>query len=125
MDELIYREEVFQIIGAAIEVHKVLGSGFLEAVYQEALEYELSLRKTPFVSQQPLKIQYKTHILNKEYIADLVCFDSIIVELKALQRLTGHEESQIINYLKAAGMRVGLLINFGSSGKLEWKRLVL
>lgn len=125
MDELIYREEVFQIIGAAIEVHKILGSGFLEAVYQEALEYELSLRKTPFVSQQPLKIQYKTHILNKEYIADFVCFDSIIVELKALQRLTGHEESQIINYLKATGMRVGLLINFGSSGKLEWKRLVL
>lgn len=122
---MIYREEVFQIIGAAIEVHKILGSGFLEAVYQEALEYELSLRKTPFVSQQPLKIQYKTHILNKEYIADLVCFDSIIVELKALQRLTGHEESQIINYLKATGMRVGLLINFGSSGKLEWKRLVL
>ena len=122
---MIYREEVFQIIGAAIEVHKILGSGFLEAVYQEALEYELSLRKTPFVSQQPLKIQYKTHILNKEYIADLVCFDSIIVELKALQRLTGHEASHILHYLKATGMRVGLLINFGSSGKLEWKRLVL
>lgn len=125
MNELIYREEVFQIIGAAIEVHKELGSGFLEAVYQEALAYELSLRKIPFVSQQSLKIQYKTHVLNKEYIADLVCFNSIIVELKALQRLTGHEESQIINYLKATGMRVGLLINFGSSGKLEWKRLVL
>lgn len=125
MDDLIYREEVFQIIGAAIEVHKVLGRGFLEAVYQEALEYELSLRKIPFVFQQPLKIQYKTHILSKEYIADLICFNSIIVELKALQRLTGQEESQIINYLKATGMRVGLLINFGSSGKLEWKRLVL
>ena len=125
MNELIYREEVFQIIGAAIEVHKELGSGFLEAVYQEALAYELSLRKIPFVSQQSLKIQYKTHVLNKEYIADLVCFNSIIVELKALQRLTGHKESQIINYLKATGMRVGLLINFGSSGKLEWKRLVL
>ena len=125
MGELIYREEVFQIIGAAIEVHKVLGSGFLEAVYQEALEYELSLRKIPSISQQPLKIQYKTHVLNKEYIADLVCFNSIVVELKALQRLTGHEESQLINYLKATGVRVGLLINFGSSGKLEWKRLVL
>ena len=125
MDELIYREEVFHIIGAAIEVHKMLGSGFLEAVYQEALEYELSLRNLPFVSQQPLKIQYKIHVLNKEYIADFVCFSSIIVELKALQRLSGHEESQVINYLKATGMRVGLLINFGSSGKLEWKRLVL
>jgi GxxExxY protein len=124
MNELIYREEVFQIIGAAIEVHKELGSGFLEAVYQEALAYELSLRKIPFVSQQSLKIQYKTHVLNKEYIADLVCFNSIIVELKALQRLTGHEESQVINYLRSTGMRVGLLINFGSSGKLEWKRLV-
>ncbi|MCE1224960.1 MAG: GxxExxY protein [Geobacteraceae bacterium] len=125
MGELIYREEVFQIIGAAIEVHKVLGSGFLEAVYQEALEYELSLRKIPSISQQPLKIQYKTHVLNKEYIADLICFNSIVVELKALQKLTGHEESQVINYLKATGMRVALLINFGSLGKLEWKRLVL
>lgn len=125
IDELIYREEVFQIIGAAIEVHKVLGNGFLEAVYQEAFEYELRLRNIPSVSQHPLKIQYKTHVLNKEYIADLVCFSSIIVELKALQKLTGNEESQVINYLKATGMRVGLLINFGSSGKLEWKRLVL
>jgi len=125
MDKLIYREEVFHIIGAAIEVHKVLGNGFLEAVYQEALEYELSLRNLPFVSQQFLKIQYKAHVLSKEYVSDLVCFNSIIVELKALQRLSGHEESQVINYLKATGMRVGLLINFGSSGKLEWKRLVL
>ena len=125
MDELIYREEVFQIIGAAIEVHKVLGSGFLEAVYQEALEHELSLRNLPFVAQHPLEIQYKEHVLNKEYIADLVCFDSIVVELKALHKLSGHEESQVINCLKATGMRVGLLINLGSSGKLEWKRLIL
>ena len=125
MDELIYREEVFKIIGAAIEVHKVLGSGFLEAVYQEALEHELSLRLVPFVSQQSLEIQYKDMLLTKSYIADIVCFDKIIVELKALQKLTGHEESQVINYLKATGMRVALLINFGSLGKLEWKRLVL
>ncbi len=125
MDELIYREEVFHIIGAAIDVHKDLGSGFWEAVYQEALEYELKARNIVYVAQQPLKIRYKDHVLSKVYISDFICFNSIIVELKALQRLSGHEESQVINYLKATGMRVGLLINFGSSGKLEWKRLVL
>jgi GxxExxY protein len=125
MQELLYKDEVFRIIGAAIEVHKELGSGFLEAVYQEAFEYELAFRGLPFVSQQSLKIEYKGHVLNKEYVADLVCFDSIIVELKALQRLSGNEESQLLNYLKATGMKVGLLVNFGSSGKLEWKRLVL
>jgi len=125
MEELLYKDEVFRIIGAAIEVHKTLGSGFLEAVYQEAFEYELSLRKLPFISQQSLKIQYKEHVLNKEYLADLVCFNNIIVELKALQKLSGNEESQLLNYLKATEMRVGLLINFGSPGKLEWKRFIL
>jgi len=125
MEELLYKDEVFRIIGAAIEVHKELGNGFLEAVYQEAFEYELTSRSLPFASQKTLKIQYKGRVLNKEYLADLVCFDNIIVELKALQRLSGNEESQLLNYLKATGMKVGLLINFGSCGKLEWKRLVL
>lgn len=125
MEELLYKEEVFQIIGAAIEVHKILGSGFLEAVYQEVLEYELTSRSIPFSPQHPLKIHYKDHVFKKEYIADFVCFEKIIVELKALQKLSGNEESQVINYLKATGMKVGLLINFGSPGKLEWKRLVL
>ena len=103
----------------------MLGSGFLEAVYQEALEHEFSLRLVPFVSQQSLEIQYKDKLLAKSYVADFVCFDKIVVELKALQKLTGHEESQVINYLKATGMRVALLINFGSLGRLEWKRLIL
>ena len=125
MEELLYKDEVFKIIGAAIEVHKELGSGFLEAVYQESFEYELAIRDIPFTPQQVLKIKYKNHILEKEYIADLVCFGSILVELKALQKLSPNEESQLLNYLKATGNRVGLLINFGSSGKLEWKRLIL
>lgn len=124
MEELLYKDEVFQIVGAAIEVHKELGCGFLEAVYQEAFELELTARKIPYVSQKPLHISYKGKLLLKEYIADMVCFDKILVELKAVQKLSGTEESQIINYLKATGIKVGLLVNFGSSGKLEWRRLV-
>jgi len=92
---------VFQVIGAAIEVHKELGCGFLEAVYQEAFELELSSRSVPFVPQKPLHIYYKDKLLLKEYVADLVCYDKIIVELKALQNISGTEESQVINYLKA------------------------
>ncbi len=123
--EILLKDEVYQIIGASIEVHQELGNGFLEAVYQEALEIELALRDITFKSMYPLKILYKGKHLKKEYIADIVCFDSIVLELKALKSLGGNEESQIINYLKATGLRVGLLINFGSQAKLEWKRFVL
>ena len=124
MAELIFKEEVFAIIGAAMEVHTVLGSGYLEAIYQEALEIESKSRNLPFESQKVLQIRYKEHVLKKEYIADLIYFDKIVVELKALDRLSGKEESQLLNYLKATGMKVGVLINFGSHPKLEWKRLV-
>ncbi len=122
--ELIFKQEVYEIIGAAIEVHKTLGHGFLEAVYQEAIEYELSVRKIPFRSQAELRIKYKERYLNKTYIADIIAYDKIIVELKALSALSGKEESQIINYLKATGYKVGVLINFGQPYKLEWKRFV-
>ncbi len=105
-------------------MHRDLGPGFLEAVYQEAMEIELGLKGISFESQKLLPINYKGNLLRKEYIADLVCFDQIIVELKALERLSGKEEAQILNYLKATGLRVGLLINFGSYGRLEWKRFV-
>ena len=124
MVDLIFKEEVFAIMGAAIEVHRVLGSGFLEPVYQEALELELSDRRIPYESQKHIRIRYKEHLLNKEYIADLLCNEEIIVELKALDHLSGIEEAQVLNYLKATGKKVGILINFGSQGKLEWKRLV-
>lgn len=123
--EIYKKEEVFQIIGAAIEVHKVLGNGFLEPVYQEVLELELDTARVPSKAQVPLRIVYKGKPLKKEYVADLVCFDEIIVEIKALDKLSGVERSQIINYLKASGFKVGLLINFGSSGKLEWEKFVL
>jgi GxxExxY protein len=122
--ELLLKDEVFAIVGAAIEVHRELGCGFPEAVYQEAIEYELGDRSLPFVSLHPLKIHYKARTLKTTYTPDLICFGQVVVELKALDRLGPKEESQIINYLNASGFRVGVLINFGAHGKLEWKRFV-
>ena len=123
--ELIFKEEVYAIMGAAMEVHRELGSGFLESVYQEALEVELARREIPFESHKSLKIVYKGQTLKKEFIADLICFGKIAVELKAQDSLSGKEEAQVLNYLKATGLKLGLVINFGSHPKLEWKRLVL
>ncbi len=123
--ELIYKDEVYAIMGAAMEVHRELGSGFLESVYQEAFELELSFRKIPYESQKSILINYKDVILRKDFIADLICFGKILVELKAQDFLSGKEEAQVLNYLKATKIKLGLVINFGSSPKLEWKRLVL
>ena len=125
MTELIFKEEVFAIVGAAMEAHRELGNGFLEAVYQEALEIELESRKIPFEARKGLAISYKGRNLKKAYEADLVCYEKIVVELKVLEKLSGKEEAQILNYLKASGLRVGLLINFGAHGRLEWQRYVL
>ncbi|MCA0352034.1 MAG: GxxExxY protein [Chloroflexi bacterium] len=122
---LLLADEAFAVVGAAIDVHRELGSGFLEAVYQEALEFELTQRQIPFIRQQPLPIRYKQTILNKLYIADLVCFDQIIVEIKAIQRLTSVEHAQLLNYLKATHKPLGILMNFHSRPTLEWKRLIL
>lgn len=124
MTDLIYKDETFRIIGSAIEVHKELGFGFLESVYQEAFEFELKNRQIPFESQKQISIYYKDHKLEKFFTPDLICFGEIIVELKAIPKLTGLEESQVINYLKSSKLKLGLLINFGSREKLEWKRLV-
>ena len=121
--ELILKEEVFKIVGAAMEVSNELGAGFLEAVYQEALGIELKSRVIPFVAQPTVRIAYKGRMLTKEYIPDFVCYDQIIVEIKAIKVLTTIEQAQLLNYLKATGKPVGLLLNFGSP-KLEWKRMV-
>ncbi|HMH42424.1 MAG TPA: GxxExxY protein [Pyrinomonadaceae bacterium] len=125
MAELILADEVYQIVGAALEGYWQLGRGFLEPVYQEALEIELAIRRIPFESQKRITIKYKGQPLTKEYIADLILFDQIIAELKTCDRLGGRDEAQLLNYLKATGIRVGLLFNFGSSAQLEWKRYVL
>jgi GxxExxY protein len=112
------------IIGAAMEVHRMLGSGFLEAVYQEALEREFVEREIPFHSQPAVQIRYKDRPLTKAYYPDFICFNDVIVELKALANLSGTETAQMINYLKATGMKTGLLLNFGAKS-LEIKRHVL
>ena len=106
-----------------MEVHKVLGNGFLEAVYQEALGREFGPQEIPYKSQPVVEIYYKGKSLEKKYQPDFVCFDDIIVEIKALSSLSGVEEAQLINYLKATGLKIGLLINFGTRS-LEHKRFV-
>ncbi len=116
--------ETYAIIGAAMAVHGELGCGFLEAVYQEALELEFRSRAIPNVREKELRIMYRSAPLNTHYKADFICFDSIIVELKALSSISGTEEAQVLNYLKASGLHKALLINFGTT-RLKYKRLVL
>ena len=111
--ELIFKDEIYAIMGAAMDVHRELGSGFLESVYQEALEMELTGRQIPFESQKPIRITYKGETLKKDFIADLICFGKTIVELKAQDSLSGKEEAQVLNYLKATGIKLGVIINFG------------
>ena len=125
MPELILKDEVYEIAGAAMDVYFTLGTGFLEPVYQEALAIEMLRRKIPFEREKPLDIYYKGNLLTKKYIADFICFDEIILEIKVVPRLTNIEFAQWINYMKITRKRVGILVNFGSRPKLEWKRIVI
>src|SRR6185436_6225828 len=125
MAELLYKDEVYAIIGAAMDVYNHLGPGFSEAIYQEAMEIETEVRKIPNNPQQEIYINYKGTKLKQFFKPDFICYDKIIVEIKALDRLTSREESQLLNYLKATGTPVGRLINFGTDKDLEWKRMVL
>lgn len=113
----------YAIIGAAMEVHRQLGCGFLEPVYQQALGVEFELREIPFYREDRIPIRYKGRLLESHYSPDFICFESIVVELKALARLSGTEEAQVINYLKATGCKTGLLLNFGTRS-LEHRRFV-
>jgi len=114
----------YAIIGAAMEVHCQLSCGFQEPVYQEAMAIELAIRSIPFKPQRECPINYKGHRLKTHYKPDFICFDEVVVELKALGRLSSVEESQVINYLKVTGFHTGLLINFGTRS-LEQRRFVL
>jgi GxxExxY protein len=113
----------YAVIGAAMEVHQLLGCGFLEGVYQEALEIELAERKIPFRPQAQLPIRYKGRVLQTVYKADFLCYDAVVVEIKALSQLGSPEEAQVLNYLKATGYETGLLLNFGRTS-LQYKRFV-
>jgi GxxExxY protein len=123
--EILFREESFQIQGAVFEVYREMGCGFLEAVYQECLTREFSRRSIPFSAQQELKLFYKGEPLKQSYIPDFVCHESIIVEIKALAATNGEHKAQVLNYLKATGMRLGLLVNFGCQPKATVERIVL
>ena len=124
-DRLLYRDETYAIVGAVMDVYYRLSCGFLEPVYQEALEIELGFREISFTAQQELPIKFKDITLKKYYKADFVCFGKIIVEIKAVAALSPVDWAQLLNYMKASGFRVGLLFNFGSHGRLEYKRLVI
>src|SRR5579862_6634708 len=110
--ELLHKELTGKILGAAMEVHRELGCGFLEALYQEAFEHELKLRRTKFIRQKPHRVAYKDIILRHPYIPDLIIEDKVVVDLKAVHQITAIEEAQMINYLKVTNLEVGLIINF-------------
>jgi len=123
--DILYREDCYQIQGAVFEVYREMGCGFLEAVYQECLAKELSKRGIPFMAHPELKLSYKNEPLKQTYIPDFICHQSIIIELKALAATTGDHKAQVLNYLKATGMHLGLLINFGCHPKATIERIVL
>lgn len=125
MPELILKEEVYRIVGAGMEVYNELGNGFLEAVYQEALEIEFASRSIAFEAQKELPILYKGIELKRRYKADFLVMDSVIVEIKATSGLIDEDQSQLLNYLSASRRKVGVLMNFGAPKNLEWKRMVL
>jgi len=124
MTKIIYKEESFQIVGACFEVYNEIGCGFLEPVYQECIELEFGIQQIPFIAQQQLHLTYKSHPLKSQYIPDAICFDKIIVELKAVKELTDEHRAQVHNYLKPTGYRLGLLVNFGHYPKLQYERIV-
>lgn len=124
MEELLYQKECSRIISAVIEVQRVLGTGYQEAVYQEALEIELTLRGVPFEKEKMLPIEYKGHTLQKYYVADFLCYDKIILELKSVEKLSIEHKWQVLNYLNVTKKKIGLLINFGES-PLKIKRVII
>ena len=122
--EIVYKNESYAINGAAFEVYKQLGHGFLEAVYQEAFEIELRKRNIPFEREKELTIFYDGQALRQSYRADFVCFGKIIVEMKAVSGLDDSHRAQVYNYLKATGYKLGLLYNFGHYDGLEFERKI-
>ena len=121
---ILHKEESYHIMGACFEVYKEKGCGFLEAVYQECLEIEFRLRAIPFESQSPLALESEGHALRQRYQPDFVCFEAVILEIKAVSKLTDEHRAQVHNYLKGTGLRLGLLVNFGHYPLLEHCRIV-
>ena len=125
MENYPHKDQTYRIIGACFEVYNEKGCGFLEAVYQECMEIELGLQNIPFVAKKPLRLSYKGHPLRQTYEPDLICFDKIVVELKAVSGLNDEHRAQVHNQLRATGHKLGLLVNFGHNPGLEYERIVL
>jgi GxxExxY protein len=121
---IIYRDESYRIMGACFEVYREKGCGFVEPVYQECLEIELGLQQIPFVPKAELRLTYKGRTLDQVYQPDFLCFEKIVLEIKAVKELANEHRAQVHNYLKATGHRLGLLVNFGHYPKLEYERIV-
>jgi GxxExxY protein len=122
--EIIYREESYAIMGACFEVYKEKGCGFLEGVYQECLALEFALRQIPVGAQFPLTLAYKGQPLQQKYVPDFICYDRIILEIKAVTQIDDVHRAQVHNYLKSTGYRLGLLVNFGHHPLLQHERIV-
>lgn len=124
MSDIVFKEESYQIMGAAFEVYKEKASGYLEAVYQECLAMEFDATAIPFKEKPPLTLYYKDRQMKQKYEPDFFCFGKIIVEIKAVKTLTDQHRKQVINYLKSTGMELGILINFGHHPKVQYERFV-
>lgn len=124
MPEFLHAEETHALLGACFEVYKDKGCGFLEAVFQECLELELRDRRIPFKAQPQLRLEYKGRVLKQTYQPDFICYDKVILEIKAVSKLADEHRAQVHNYLKATGLRVGLLVNFGHYPLVEHERIV-
>lgn len=124
MADIIYKEESYRIIGACMEVYNEMGSGYLEAVYQECLEYEFADRGIPFIAQAQLTLRFKKRTLRSIYIPDFLVESKIIVEIKGVSDLNDKYRAQMLNYLKATSLKLGLLVNFGQHGMLQYERIV-
>jgi len=124
-NEILYKQESYEIQGAIFEVYKEMGNGFLEAVYQETLSKEFKNRGVPFNSQPELALRYKGELLSVVYRPDFICYDKIIVEIKAVKETGLEHHAQLLNYLKATGFRLGLLVNFGHYPKVKIERIIV
>lgn len=124
MEEFRNKEATYRIIGACFEVYNEKGCGFLEPVYQECLEYELGLQEIPSQSQPSLQLSYKGHPLKHTYEPDFICFESVVVEIKAVKKICDEHRAQLLNYINTTGLEVALLVNFGHYPKLEYERIV-
>lgn len=125
MSKLLYPEESYAIIGACFNVYMLMGCGFLEAVYQECLEIEFDYQRIPFQSQYKLKLKYRDRELKQQFKPDLLCYGKIVVELKAVSNLVDEHRAQVLNYLNATKLQLGLLVNFGHYPKLQYERFIL